>query len=589
MPYPVGVDLGATFTAAAVCLPERVDVVSLGTRTTFIPTVAAVTQGGSLAMAEDAAAVAGSDSVAREFTRRVGDDTPLLLGGISFAAETLVARFVSFVVDMIAQRLGDSATRVAVTHPASWGTYRVAALQSALSEHGLGATVLVSSAEASARAYADRMSVAAGDLVAVYDLGGSGFDAAIVRSADGALVLAGPPEAVELGGLDFDDLVFEHVRAALGEQWTALDGSDPAVLAGVAQLRRECTVAKEALSRDTEAWIPVAIPGIDAGGGGSVRLVRAEFEELIQPAVEETAAALLRVISSAGAEPDDLAAVLLTGGSAQIPLVTQVVSEVLGRAVAVAENPKGDTAMGAALAAAGRTAAAGIPPVRNGAAAGQPTRIMPAVPDQHGDEPAPPPPARPSTSVRASVSPIDRTAVSGRRRYRTSGLIAAGAAAVAALLVGGWLIISNLSGSPAEANVNRDAPVRTAPPSTPSPDSSSPGSSRSATQPNTQPTPQPNASRAGNAGPAGSDAQVSMMPPAPTTTPTPTPLPTDPPATPSPTPSPTQASESPAAGPASDSSNPPPETSSPIPNPAQASANPPLGPATNPSSSGEGS
>jgi molecular chaperone DnaK (HSP70) len=413
MPYPVGVDLGATFTAAAVCLPERVDVVSLGTRTTFIPTVAAATQGGSLALAEDAVALTGSDSVARQFTRRVGDDTPLLLGGISFAAETLAARFVSFVVDTIAQRFGDSAARAAVTHLARWGPYRVAALRSALSDEGLGTTVLLSGAEASAQAYADRTSVAAGDLVAVYDLGGSGFDAAVMRrSADGDFILAGRPEAVELGGLDFDDLVFEHVRAALGEQWTSLDGGDPAVLAGVAQLRRECTVAKEALSRDTEAWIPVAIPGIDADGGGSVRLVRAELEELIQPAVEETATALLRVISSAGAEPDDLAAVLLVGGSAQIPLITQVVSEVLGRTVTVAENPKADAATGAALVAAGRTArVADSPAVGNGEAAGEPTRIMPAVPDRTGDEPAPPRPAPSPAS--ASVLSTGRPRVDG--------------------------------------------------------------------------------------------------------------------------------------------------------------------------------
>jgi molecular chaperone DnaK len=589
MPYPVGVDLGATFTAAAVCLSQRVDVVSLGTCTTFIPTVAAVTEGGSLALAEDAAALTGSDRVARQFTRRVGDDTPLVLGGISFGAETLAARFVSFVIDMIAERLGDRAARVALTHPASWGPYRVAALRSALLEEGLGATVLLPGARATAQAYADRTSVVAGDLVALYDLGGSGFDAAVVRrSADGEFILAGRPEAVELGGLDFDEIVFEHVRAALGEQWTALDRSDPAVLDGVAQLRRECTVAKEALSRDTEAWIPVAIPGVDAGGGGSVRLVRAELEELIQPVVEETAAALLRVISSAGAEPDDLAAVLLTGGSAQIPLVTQVVSEVLGRPVTVAENPKADAATGAALVAAGRTAGvADTPAVGNGQDAGEPTRIMPSVPNRNGDDTAPPPPRRPSTSLKAGVSPVDRPVERGRRRYRTSGLIVAGAAALAALLVGGWLIISNLRGSPAEANVNRDAPVRPPTPSSSSPDPSTSGSSGSATQPNRQPAQQPSTGPVGTGGPA-TGSRMSMTPPAPTTTPTPTPIPTGPVETASPTPSTTRASENPSAGPASDPTNPP-ETPTPRPNPAQVSANLPAAPGTDPSSPREGS
>ena len=79
----------------------------------------------------------------------------------------------------------------------------------------------------------------------------------------------------QLGGVDFDEVVFAHVRAALGAEWAALDPSDPEVLAAVAGLRRECTAAKEALSHDTEVLIPVLLPGLCT----QVRLGRAEFEE----------------------------------------------------------------------------------------------------------------------------------------------------------------------------------------------------------------------------------------------------------------------------------------------------------------------
>jgi actin-like ATPase involved in cell morphogenesis len=495
MSNPIGVDLGATFTAAAMCLPERVEVTPLGARVAFIPTVAAVTRDGSLALGEDAAALSGSDRVARQFIRRVGDDTPLLFGGISVTAETLAAQFVSFVAGTVATRSGAPATRVAVTHPASWGSYRLAALRSALSARGFDAAVLLSGAQAAAQAYADRTPVAAGDLVAVYDLGGSGLDAAVVRRlASGEFALAGRAEEVEVGGLDFDELVFEHVRTALGEQWTALNARDPAVLAGVARLRRECTMAKERLSTDTDVWIPVAIPGVDAGSGGAVRLIRAELEEMIRPAVEETAEALLRAIDSAGVEPTDLAAVLLTGGSARIPLVTQVVSEMLGRPVVVADNPKADTAIGAALAAAGRIGAIADPPAVESALEGSTadqTRIMlRAVPDV-ADEPSTarasaPVPARPAALLAPPGSPV----AGKRRRYAKSGLLAAGAAAIAGLLVGGWLTMANVSGPPpAGAEVNNAVPDQNGAPATATMESSPPAESRPATQPNTRRTP----------------------------------------------------------------------------------------------------
>ena len=50
--------------------------------------------------------------------------------------------------------------------------------------------------------------------------------------------------------------------------------TDPDVLAAVADLRRECTTAKEALSRDTEVLVPVALPGRDARCGWGARSSR---------------------------------------------------------------------------------------------------------------------------------------------------------------------------------------------------------------------------------------------------------------------------------------------------------------------------
>ena len=72
--------------------------------------------------------------------------------------------------------------------------------------------------EAAAIAYAARDRVADGDRVAVYDLGGGTFDAAVLVREGAGFRLAGPPEGVEhLGGIDFDEAVFRHVLAALGD------------------------------------------------------------------------------------------------------------------------------------------------------------------------------------------------------------------------------------------------------------------------------------------------------------------------------------------------------------------------------------
>ncbi|WP_181784894.1 Hsp70 family protein, partial [Pseudonocardia pini] len=194
-----------------------------------------------------------------------------------------------------------------------------------------------------------------GATVAVYDLGGGTFDAAVVQRDASGFSLLGRPEGLEfLGGVDFDQAVFDHVAEGAPEAFAGLDESDPEVLAAVARLRRECAEAKEALSADTEVTVPVLLPGFR----GSVRLHRSEFEREIRASVEETVKALRRAVESAGVTPEALAGVLLVGGSSRIPLVPQLVSQELGRPVAVDTEPKIAVAKGA-VAFLGTTSGAG--------------------------------------------------------------------------------------------------------------------------------------------------------------------------------------------------------------------------------------
>ncbi|SFR01886.1 Hsp70 protein [Lentzea waywayandensis] len=328
MHYQIGLDLGSTRTATATCREvPRLESVT--------PTVVFANPDGSLVIGEEAERRASADPsrVARRFLRRVGDPTPLRLGAATLSADVLTARFVTM---LLAQHNG----RVAVAHPAAWGPHRLESLRRA----GLPDALFVPAPQAAAVAYDEQARLEPGSVIAVYDLGGGGFEAAVVRKLADSWVLAGRPEESEVGGLDFDEAVFAHVVESL--EWDSLDTENPVVLAAVADLRRACTAAKEQLSSDTEVRIPVAVPGISAR---EVRLTRAEFEEMIRPALTETTATLLRALQNAGTTANELAAVLLVGGSARIPLVTQEVSALLGRSVTPAFE--GMVAVGAALSA----------------------------------------------------------------------------------------------------------------------------------------------------------------------------------------------------------------------------------------------
>ena len=465
MGYSLGVDLGTTYTAAAIYRDGQVEIATLGNRAAAIPSVVLLREDETV-LTGDAASRRGvtePDRVAREFKRRVGDPTPIFLGGAPYSAETLMGKLLRAAVDEVAQREGGLPDRIAVTHPANWGPFKKDLLAQSITVADLSNVETLTEPEAAAILYAHNARVDPGEVVAVYDLGGGTFDAAVLRKTPTGFEILGQPEGIErLGGIDFDAAVFAHVARSLGGALENLDEDDPNAMAAVARLRHECIDAKEALSGDTDASIPVMLPDLQT----EVRLTRTEFEGMVRPALADTITALHRALRSAKVEPDQVKAVLLVGGSSRIPLVAQLVGAELGRPVAVDAHPKHSIALGAALAAAGVTdesgagaaaaktataaaaagaavglgaaaasAAEGAPTEPAGVGAGaEPTQPIQTAAGAGGGEP---PPSGERFFLDEGEEPPDGD---GGGKSRRLALLVAAAVAAAVLLVGGGVI-----------------------------------------------------------------------------------------------------------------------------------------------------
>jgi molecular chaperone DnaK len=425
MAYYLGIDLGTTYTAAAAERDGVVEALTLGNRTASVPSVLFLRDDGEILVGEAATRRATSDPgrVAREFKRRVGDPTPIILGGTPYAAEMLMARLLRWSVDKVREQQGEPPRAIALTHPANWGPYKLDLFTQAVRQVDLDAALLLAEPVAAATFYASQRRLEPGSVVAVYDLGGGTFDAAMVRRTAEAFEIIGTPEGVErLGGIDFDEAVFAHVREAVGDRLERLDPEEPAAQAAVARLRQECIDAKEALSSDTDVSIPVLLPGLQT----EVRLTRAEFEAMIRPAISETIVALRRAIRSASVANDDISAVLLVGGSSRIPLVAQMVGAELGRPIAIDAHPKDAIAFGAAIAVAHRRGEATpesvttvLPDTRPPPPTMAPDVRRAARPAPPGARPAPPgarpaPPGGPAvTGAPGSARPVAPAAAAG--------------------------------------------------------------------------------------------------------------------------------------------------------------------------------
>ena len=370
MPYLLGIDVGTSHTSAALCtlggpMSGAVEMVPLGDvgkatpSTLYLPGDGSVVVGATdpkLAIAEPQRMVSG-------FSRRVGDDVPVVVDGVAYDAAELTAALIVWVTEQLASSQGEAAEHVVVTHPASWGPHRRHALTAALREVELAAVTLLPEPIAVGESYARHETLDPGDAVAMYGLGGDWcYGAVIRRTTAGTFALLGHAEDSEPGGGQrVDDAVLDWLRTELAEPLGQLDPGDPRSALIMARIRQDCRTAKERLSEVRETTVDVHLPN----GVYAVPLTRRALEALARPLLAGTVDTLLRAVRMSGVDAGQLTGVALVGGAARMPLVADLVSARLPCRIVMADDPRDATAIGAALAGyrrvTGKDAPAAVP------------------------------------------------------------------------------------------------------------------------------------------------------------------------------------------------------------------------------------
>ena len=173
-------------------------------------------------------------------------------------------------------------------------------------------------------------------VIAVYDLGGGTFDISILRLSHGVFEVLSTGGDSALGGDDFDRALAQWIVEQAG-----LDQDlNPSQQRQLSMAARE---AKEALSGQSEVEINVV--------GWSGVLDRTQLNLLIDPLIDKTLRACKRALRDAGLKAEDVANVVMVGGSTRTLRVREKVAEVFGQQPLVNIDPDSVVAIGAALQA----------------------------------------------------------------------------------------------------------------------------------------------------------------------------------------------------------------------------------------------
>ncbi|MFF4399087.1 Hsp70 family protein [Streptomyces sp. NPDC001480] len=178
----------------------------------------------------------------------------------------------------------------------------------------------------------------------VFDWGGGTIDVTVLEHYDGIFDEMASRGITALGGLEFDEELVKLVMSKLGSHPGRLTRQE------ARRWRRHVELTKIVLSQ----------PGTDEvlfeplGGFAPVVIHREEFEEAVQPLVRRALVPLEECLQDVGLTADDLDAVLMIGGTSQIPLVRREVERALGREVVDPRlcKPMTAVARGAAITAA---------------------------------------------------------------------------------------------------------------------------------------------------------------------------------------------------------------------------------------------
>jgi molecular chaperone DnaK (HSP70) len=286
--------------------------------------------------------------------RRI-DDVQVLLGDTVLPVTDLIAAVLRHVLES-ARRVTGAPDRVVLTHPADWHRTRRATLRTAAQVAGwTGRLDLLAEPVAAAAYFAGLPGDRPGTAIAVYDMGGGTTDTAVLRRTGDGWQVLGDAGLPSFGGLDVDQALLEHIRAATGPgrpEWADLARPmSPVARRAARALAVDVRAAKERLSGYAQVDVPLP-PGLP-----DAHVTRAELEGLVRPALGRGVAMLASTIETAGLAPGELSGVYLVGGATRMPILARLIAERVGLVPVAVDRPESCVALGALAAPVHRSGA----------------------------------------------------------------------------------------------------------------------------------------------------------------------------------------------------------------------------------------
>lgn len=345
----IGIDLGTTNSCVAVMEGGEPVVIANaeGSRTT--PSVVGFQKDGQRLVGQIAKrqAVANADRTVISIKRHMGTDYKVDIDGKKYSPQEISAMILSKLKKDAESYLGETVKDAVITCPAYFNDAQRQATKDAGKIAGLNVLRVINEPTAAALAYGldkDKSS----HKVLIYDLGGGTFDVSILDIGDGVFEVLATNGDTKLGGDDFDNRIIDFLIQDFKSKEGIDLSSDKMAMQRLKEAAEKAKIELSGMSSTT-----ISLPFITADATGpkhlEVTLTKQKFDALTQDLVEKTIEPMRKALKDAGLTYNDIAKVILVGGSTRIPAVQEAVKKETGKEPFKGINPDECVAIGAAI------------------------------------------------------------------------------------------------------------------------------------------------------------------------------------------------------------------------------------------------
>ena len=347
----IGIDLGTTNSCVSVL--EGGDPVVIanaeGNRTT--PSVVGFAKNGERLVGETAKrqAVTNPERTIASIKRHMGEDHTVEIDGKKYTPQDISAMILTKLKTDAEAYLGEKVTEAVITVPAYFSDAQKQATKDAGKIAGLEVKRIINEPTAASLAYGLDKEEGSHKIL-VYDLGGGTFDVSILELGDGVFEVLATNGDTHLGGDDFDNAVMNFLADTFAKE----NGVDlRADKMALQRLKEAAEKAKKELSsaQTTNINLPFITVTADGPLHLNMDLTRAKFDQLTADLVNKSIEPMKKAMADAGVSNNDLAKVILVGGSTRIPAVQDAVKKVTGKEPFKGINPDECVSIGAAIQA----------------------------------------------------------------------------------------------------------------------------------------------------------------------------------------------------------------------------------------------